>query len=99
MASQYAVIAVYYEKDGTRKGFAVVTPTFDCAVSRDFYGVDAVLRASAPSGTAAWMLEGIGTRHGDLEIQSLEKAGGTHHPIRALEIIELDLTFGRFLKQ
>jgi hypothetical protein len=99
MATNYAVNAVYYERDGARKGFAVVTPTFDCSISRDFYSLDAVLRASAPGGTAAWMVEGIGTKHGNLSIQSLEKAVGTHHPIRALDIIELDLAFGRFLRQ
>ena len=99
MAERYAVSAVYYERDGARKGFAVVTPTFDCAISRDFYGVDAVLRASAPGGTAAWMIEGIGTRHGNLSIQSLEKAAGTFDPIPAIQVIELDLAFGRFLRQ
>lgn len=97
MTQRYEVRAVYFERDGVRKGFAVVMPTFECSVSREFHGVNGDLRPSVPLETAAWQIEAFGTPYGELSILTLKRACGTYNHIRVMHLFDLEMAFTRFL--
>jgi hypothetical protein len=99
MAQKYEIRAVILERDGAKKGFAVVTPTFGCEVHRDVHGMDVELRPNIVSGTAAWRIEAVGTEGNNIAILSLERVDSTYQPLKTLHIVDLEIAFSRLIRQ